>query len=494
MATTKPAVVDAVDHDEPTSSLAQATRGALAVLPVDQIHPHPKNIRHHAVADDELVESIRAVGLLQPLVVAPLHDGSAEVKYRLITGHRRLDGIKKAGGDHATVVIRRDLTDEGDQVAAMLVENGRRQNLTPIEEAEGYGQLRFDFGWKPGAIAKNSGLTVETVNKRLKLLKLDDKVQDKVDQGQLNIEDALAITELPAADQKKLAQSAGSPNFKWDLGRVRDRIKKQAAADKLAAKYTGEGIPHHKMPANASGTWALNHADHGMTTLAQTFSREPTDHTGCLAFVVAKDSFDKVDVITLVCTDVPSHDEQLDEERRAQRLADEKEQREHEEHERAETLARQLRLDAIMGATERSKIDPALVALIQAILPRLVAGLADRQQQYYSDLLNIPWADRWGDREYTRKKGDVEKFRAHLDPILTGKPQKLLRAFVATLAAGQEYWALDRLSYRSQSTHPWERLTVDDALSWLHLAERSGHDLTPVDHDLRALARGEEPT
>ncbi len=80
---------------------------------------------------------------------------------------------------------------------------------------------------------------------------------------------------------------------------------------------------------------------------------------------------------------------------------------------------------------------------------------------------------------------------AHLDPILIGKPPKLIRTFLAVLAVGQEYWALDRVTYRAQSKNPWERLPLTDTLSWLHLAEQSGHHLTPIDDALRALASGE---
>lgn len=484
----------ATDISEPLDHLAQATAGALAVLPVDQIHPHPKNIRHNAAADDELVESIRAQGLLQPLVVAPipgteLGNDDPGPAYRLIAGHRRLDGIKKAGGDHATVIIRRDLTDEADQVAAMLVENGRRADLTPLEEAEGYGQLRFDFGWKPGAIAKAAGHTVDTVNKRLKLLKLDTKVQKTLDEGQLSIEDAIAISDLPQAEQTKVSRTAGTGSFKWELSKAKERVKKQAATDKLLAQLDAAGVPKRNLPA--AGYWGLNHADHGMTRLSETFSGDRDDHPDCLAYVVKKDDWTGVTSVEYVCTNVPAHDEQLDEQRRRERQKAEKAEREAAERETAERIARELRLDAVVGSLKPgAKVDPALVAIIRAVTPFLVAGLDDKALLYYSDLLDIPTEDRWGDREYSRKKADVEKFDRHMTAIVTGKPYQLLRAFIAAIAAKQEAWVIGRVGWRAKSSHPWERLVLDDALAWLTLVEGTGHTLTPVDLEIRDLATG----
>lgn len=453
-------------------------------LLLDEIRPHPRNIRHDAAADAELVASIVEQGVLEPLIVAPAEDGKG---YVLIAGHRRLDGCHKAGRTSAPAIVRLDLTDEGDQVAAMLVENGRRKDLSPLEEAEGYGQLRFDFGWKPGAIAAAAGHNVDTINKRLKLLKLDTKVQKTLDEGQLTIEDAISISDLPKAEQTKVTRSAGTGSFKWELSQAKERVKKQAVTTKLVAQLEATRVPKMKLPAGAS-VWSLNHAEHGMTRLGATFSTNRDDHIDCLAYVLAKD-YDGVETVEYVCTNVPAHDEQLDEQRRAERLAEEQEQREQKAKEAAAMIARQLRLDAVLGSLRPgAKYDPALVALATAVTPFLVSELDDRALEYYSDLLDIAPDDRWSEREYSRKKVDVEKFDRHITPIVTGKPHQVLRAFVAAIAAKQEAWAVDRVEWRAKSTHPWERLVLDDALAWLTLVEHTGHTLTPVDLELRDLA------
>lgn len=455
------------------------------VLHLDSIKPHPRNIRHDAIADSELVASIVEVGVLEPLIVAPDGDDT----YVLIAGHRRLDGCHKAGRTSAPAVVRLDLTEEADQVAAMLVENGRRKDLTPLEEAEGYGQLRFDFGWKPGAIAKAAGHNVDTINKRLKLLKLDDKVKTNLDDGQLNIEDAIAISDLPKAEQTKLAKTAGTPSFKWDLGRAKERVKKKAATAKLVEQLDAAGVPKLKLPA-AHGIYSVNHADHGMTRLGSTFSSDRDDHVGCLAYVLDK-NYDGVDEVEYVCTNVPGHDEQLDDQRRAEREEQARRDREHEERVAAERIARGLRLDAVLSTIKPGlKIPPAIIDLARAVTPALVAQLDQHEVRYYCDLLEIPEEDRWRPQTYMRKKDDVEKFDRHITPIATGKSHHLVRTFVAAIAARIEARAIDYVEYRARNTHPWERLVLDDTLAWLTLVESTGQALTPVDLELRDLCTG----
>lgn len=460
-------------------------------LLLESIHPHPKNIRHDATADQELVDSILEQGLLEPLLVAP-HPDQKLGGYILVAGHRRRDGLTKAGYTHAPAIIREDLVDEADQVAAMLVENGRRADLTPLEEAEGYGQLRFDFGWKPGDIARKAGHSVETVNKRLKLLKLDGKVQTTLHDGQLSLDDAIAISEFPAADQRKLAKAAGTSNFRWELEQAKTRRKQKMKYDRDVAKLKGEGVPERKLPAGVTGVWGLTADKHGMVPLSQTFSRDHGDHPGCLAWTTEKNFYGSP-TIEYVCTDIASHDEQLDDQRRAARQAEEEENRAREERRQAEAIARNLRLDAILDSIKPGiKIDPALAAFLAAVTPRMIADLDDRAQQYYAALYEIPEDACWSNRSYSRKKADVEKFRAHVDPLLAGPPHKLLRAFLAAIACKTEAWRIDRLAWDASNTHPWERLTLDDALAWFALAERAGHQLTPLELEQRATARGDD--
>lgn len=475
------------DTTTSTDALVQATSGAIAVLPLEQIHPHPKNIRHNAVADDEMVESIRSQGLIQPLVVAPMP--GTEPTYRLIAGHRRLDGLRRAEATHATVIIRRDLVDEADQVAAMLVENCRRTDLTPMEEAEGYGQLRFDFGWKPGQIAKAAGHNVDTINKRLRLLKLDKKVQKTVDDGQLSLDDALAVAALPTTVQKQVSKHAGTSNFKWEVSKAKEKIAAQAKADKLIAELEAQGIPKLKLPPGKTWTTHLTHAEHGMTALGQTFSRDRDQHAGCLAFVLTKDQRG-ADVVEYVCTNVPGHDEQLDEERRAKRAAEEERERQRAEHEAAVKIARGLRGDAVLESVKPgAKVDPKLLALVGVSLPSLIVNLGTLELGDYFELVGVPDDKRWRGGLYQFRQEDADRFNAYAEALAGGTPRVILRALTAYLVVraehGQVAGAMHHVGLGDRKVTNTDRARLPEALRWLQHTEDVGHHLTDTEVELR---------
>lgn len=129
-----------------TQPAAQAP--ALFFLAPKEIKEHPDNPRQVVTADEELVDSVRAVGVLEPLVVAPPHSGIPArsmhgATWVLIAGHRRLAAAKAAGLDTVPAIARTDLTSRAAQVEAMLVENLHRADLTPVEEGDAY-QLLLD--------------------------------------------------------------------------------------------------------------------------------------------------------------------------------------------------------------------------------------------------------------------------------------------------------------------------------------------------------------
>ncbi|BBH17475.1 hypothetical protein Back2_17620 [Nocardioides baekrokdamisoli] len=468
------------------------------------IKPHPKNIRRKAVADDELVASIESQGLLQPLVVVPhgtTQDGKpfgaaapslANQTYLLIAGHRRLDGLKKAGFTHAPVIIRHDLTNEGDQIAAMLVENGRRTDLTALEEAEGYGQLKFDYGWKPGAIAKMSGHTAETINKRLKLLKLDDGIKTKVDKGQLNLEDAAAIADLPAAEQARVARTinGGYSSVKFELAQARERVKLGAEADKLGADLKAQGIEQRRMPATKS-RYNLNDADDGMTPLGQTFSAEPSDHDGCLAFIDDNNGHRRE--IVYVCTDVARHDDQLDDVRRAKRLEEERLQREYDAHHAALEIARNLRLDAVIDSIKPGiKIDPALARIVKVLVGYRLRQLDTAALTYYFDRAGLADEQRWSTGVWNRKKVDVERFEAHLQAILDGPAYGILRTLIEIDLVHLETWAVNSVNHDAKSTEAWTHANVNQVAAYLGMTFEAGHEPTPIDDEILATIAGTE--
>ena len=139
----------------------------------------------------ELADSISKHGVLQPLLVRPLTDGS----YQLVAGERRWRASRMAGLTEVPVVIR-DLTDA--QVAELaLVENLQRENLNPLEEANGYKELSDKFGYTQEKISEIVGKSRPSIANALRLLNLPEDVQEMVSNGSLSMGHARAILSLP---------------------------------------------------------------------------------------------------------------------------------------------------------------------------------------------------------------------------------------------------------------------------------------------------------
>ncbi len=138
----------------------------------------------------ELSDSIAQHGVLQPLLVRPMPDGG----YQLVAGERRWRASRMAGLTEVPVVIR-DLTDA--QVAELaLVENLQRENLNPLEEANGYKELSDKFGYTQEKISEIVGKSRPSIANALRLLNLPENVQEKVSDGSLSMGHARAILSL----------------------------------------------------------------------------------------------------------------------------------------------------------------------------------------------------------------------------------------------------------------------------------------------------------
>lgn len=173
-------------------------------MPVSQLRPHPKNVRHDLGDLKELADSIKEQGLLQPLVVAP--HPTLEGDYVMVAGHRRHAAARKAGLTEVPVVIRHDLNSDGTIIAAMLVENLQRTDLSAVEEAEGY-QALLDFGdWTPAKVAKSTGTSAKRVKDRLPLAKLPAEQKKQLVQQQ-----------IPLTNASRLADFVDSPKLYAEL-------------------------------------------------------------------------------------------------------------------------------------------------------------------------------------------------------------------------------------------------------------------------------------
>lgn len=180
----------ATQHDAPAVGGAR-----FAEVPVHAITPNPKQPRTVFDTDalDELVESIREVGLLQPVVVRPLDDGS----YELVMGERRLRASQRAGLATIPAIIRR--TEDADLLRDALLENLHRAQLNPLEEAAAYQQMLRDFDCTQEELSARIKRSRPQISNTIRLLQLPAPVQRRVAAGVLSAGHARAILALPDA-------------------------------------------------------------------------------------------------------------------------------------------------------------------------------------------------------------------------------------------------------------------------------------------------------
>ena len=170
------------------------TTSEFALVDIDHVHPHPRNVRRTVTGVDELAASIRSGGLHQPLVVAPAAADDA-AGYTLVMGHRRLAAVQSLGWSEVPCVIRYDLDTEAAVLEAMLAENMARTDLTPTEEGDAV-QALLDLDVTPAKIAKAIGRTSKHVKDRAQIAGLTEKARTAVDDGQITIADALHLSKL----------------------------------------------------------------------------------------------------------------------------------------------------------------------------------------------------------------------------------------------------------------------------------------------------------
>lgn len=175
----------------------------LASLSPDDIIPNAKQPRSEFREDElnELVVSIREIGVLQPIVVRPrIGAGAGEPQYELIMGERRLRATKQLGLATIPAVIKS--TADEDMLRDALLENLHRANLNALEEASAYQQLLADFGITQEQLASRIGRSRPQITNTLRLLRLPTAVQNRVASGVLSAGHARAI--LAAGDDASM--------------------------------------------------------------------------------------------------------------------------------------------------------------------------------------------------------------------------------------------------------------------------------------------------
>ncbi len=163
--------------------------GAMEIS-IDKIatNPHQPRLHFDQVKLEELTESIKEHGILQPLIVSPLHQSGAtnpgDERYELIAGERRFQAAKRAGLRTVPVVVR-DATEQ-EKLELAVIENIQRHNLNPIEEARAYARLLEEFGMQQEAVAKKMGKSRSAVANTLRLLHLPVEIQRAVAEGKIS--------------------------------------------------------------------------------------------------------------------------------------------------------------------------------------------------------------------------------------------------------------------------------------------------------------------
>jgi ParB family chromosome partitioning protein len=189
-----------------TLQAAAETRipGNLVVnLAITDIDKNPFQTRY--IADDdaleELANSIKVNGVVQPIVVRPAED---EGRYVLILGERRLHASKQAGKTHIPAMVRR--VSEQQAAEMTIVENLQRQDLTPLEQAEAFRVLSNEFNLTQQQIGERVGLSRESVANYMRLLKLPREVMEMLIEKRINFAKAKELLKL--GDNDRIAQAA----------------------------------------------------------------------------------------------------------------------------------------------------------------------------------------------------------------------------------------------------------------------------------------------
>ena len=183
----------------------QAAETELLRLPLDAIHPNPKQPRRRfePEATAGLASSLKHQGVLQPVVVRPRAAGG----YELIAGERRWRAAREAGLETLPALVRE--TDDRETLLLSLVENVAREDLSPVEEARAYAVLVDEFELSLGELAERVGRSKAGVSNRLRLLELPEEVLWMLARGELTEGHARAVLAVPEDDARlRLARRA----------------------------------------------------------------------------------------------------------------------------------------------------------------------------------------------------------------------------------------------------------------------------------------------
>jgi ParB family chromosome partitioning protein len=192
----------------------------LRELPVETIRPNPNQPRRRFDPESmEVLEaSIKASGLIQPLLVRPLADGS----YELIAGERRWRAAQEAGLERVPAVIRESA--ESERLQTALVENMVREDLNPVEEARACAALVEELGVSKEEVGRRVGRSRSAISNLVRILDLPDEALELLESGELSEGHGRAILQVRGNDvRRRLARDAAAGG--WSVRETENRAK-----------------------------------------------------------------------------------------------------------------------------------------------------------------------------------------------------------------------------------------------------------------------------
>jgi ParB family chromosome partitioning protein len=210
----------------------------LRELPVETIRPNPNQPRRRFDPESmEVLEaSIEASGMIQPLLVRPLADGS----YELIAGERRWRAAQKAGLERVPAVIRESAETERLQTA--LVENMVREDLNPVEEARACAALVEDLGLSKEEVGRRVGRSRSAISNLVRILDLPDEALELLESGELSEGHGRAILQVRGNDvRRRLARDAAAGG--WSVRETENRAKLASQPGRGSGSGKGRTAP-----------------------------------------------------------------------------------------------------------------------------------------------------------------------------------------------------------------------------------------------------------
>jgi len=241
--------------------IIQSENQGVLEIALDMVLPNPDQPRKHFdhQALEELTNSIKEHGILQPLVVMP---AGKDGKHILIAGERRLRASELAGLKTVPVIVRK--VDEHERMALAIVENVQRHDLNPVEEAMAYQRLMDEFNITQDEVAKRVGKSRSSIANALRILVLPQEVQKAVKEGKISMGHAKVLASLDSASEQadyakqvlenkltvrdleqatKVSRKASRPSTSGRFDPVREaqeEMLRERLGTKVVIKKTGE--------------------------------------------------------------------------------------------------------------------------------------------------------------------------------------------------------------------------------------------------------------